>query len=145
MRLWHYQLLPYLPDLQFKGQLRELVLIMKQRREGTCNHLLINNVMDYLGNDLYAYAELYLVEYVKRYHKTPKSLTEEMKIYEKDFGKGKPTEIFRDWHNFEYLRICMANLYEKHKYAKGKSRITDSEWKRLSDAYKIFVWGEYKV
>lgn len=145
MRLWHYQLLPYLPDLQFKGQLRELVLIMKQRHEGTTNHLLINNVMDYLGNDLYAYAELYLIEYVKRYHKAPKSLTEEMKIYEKDFGKGKPTEIFKDWHNFEYLRICMANLYEKHKYAKGKSRITDSEWKKLSDAYKLFVWGEYKV
>lgn len=25
MRLWHYRLFPYLPDLQFRGQLRELV------------------------------------------------------------------------------------------------------------------------
>ena len=25
MRLWHYKLLPYLPDAQFKGQLRELI------------------------------------------------------------------------------------------------------------------------
>lgn len=145
MRLWHYQLLPYLPDLQFKGQLRELVLIMKQRREGTTNHLLINKVMDYLGNDLYAYAELYLIEYVKRYHKAPKSLSEEMKIYEKGFGKGKPTEIFKNWHGFEYLRICMANLYEKHKYAKGKSRITDSEWAKLEKAYEKLTWERYKV
>lgn len=28
MRLWHCELLPYLPELQFKGQLRELVAIM---------------------------------------------------------------------------------------------------------------------
>ena len=29
MRIWHYKLLPYLPDKQFKGQLRELVAIMR--------------------------------------------------------------------------------------------------------------------
>ena len=28
MRMWHYRLIPYLPDLQLKGQLRELVAIM---------------------------------------------------------------------------------------------------------------------
>lgn len=33
MRLFHYALLPYLPELQFKGQLREIVLIMHQWRD----------------------------------------------------------------------------------------------------------------
>lgn len=32
-RLWDYRLLPYLPDLQFKGQLREIVLIMHDWRD----------------------------------------------------------------------------------------------------------------
>ena len=33
MRLWHYKLLPYLPDAQFKGQLRELVAILHDWRD----------------------------------------------------------------------------------------------------------------
>ena len=33
MRLWHYRLLPYLPDAQFKGQLREMVAIMHDWRD----------------------------------------------------------------------------------------------------------------
>lgn len=45
MRIWHYQLLPYLPDAQFKGQLRELVAIMRDwKRKGKTNHVLINKV-----------------------------------------------------------------------------------------------------
>ena len=48
MRLWHYELLPYLPELQFKGQLRELVAIMKDiKSKGTTNHILINKAMEY--------------------------------------------------------------------------------------------------
>ena len=39
MRLWHYRLFPYLPDLQFRGQLRELVAIMHDLRDkGQTNH-----------------------------------------------------------------------------------------------------------
>ena len=48
MRLWAVQLLPYLSEAQFKGQLRELVLIMRTWRDtGKTNHLLINKVMEY--------------------------------------------------------------------------------------------------
>lgn len=47
MRIWHWKLLPYLPDRQFKGQLRELVAIMHDWRDkGRTNHLLINRVME---------------------------------------------------------------------------------------------------
>jgi uncharacterized protein (TIGR02328 family) len=60
MRIWHYALLPYLPDAQFKGQLRELVAIMHDWRDkGTTNHLLINRVMDYPKEELYNYFILY--------------------------------------------------------------------------------------
>lgn len=53
IRIWHYQLLPYLPDAQFKGQLRELVAIMHDWRDkGKTNHLLINKVMEYPKNSI---------------------------------------------------------------------------------------------
>lgn len=52
---------------------------------------------------------------------------------------------FKDWHNKEYLRICMSNLFEKHKYGVGKSRITDEEWQRLVDGYKQITGEEYLI
>ena len=66
MRIFHYALFPYLPDLQFRGQLRELIAIMHQWRDkGATNHLLINKVMEYLKRDLVAY----FLEYEVRYNK----------------------------------------------------------------------------
>ena len=53
--------------------------------------------------------------------------------------------IFEDWHNKEYLRVCMANLYEKHIFGIGKSRITDEEWQRLIEGYKQITGEEYRI
>lgn len=70
MRLWHYALLPSLPDAQFKGQLRELVAIMHNLRDnGATNHLLINRVMEYGKDELFAYWCIYRLEYAHRYGK----------------------------------------------------------------------------
>lgn len=145
MRLWHYRLLPYLPDLQFKGQLRELVAIMHDWRDkGTTNHLLINKVMDFTPRNLTAYFLMYEEEYRKRYSKPINRLTVmefitfcgETRLY---------CEPFKGWHNKEYLRVCMANLYEKHFFGVGKSRITDEEWQRLLDGYKAITGEEYVI
>lgn len=141
MRLFHYALIPYLPDLQFRGQLREIVLIMHQWRDkGTTNHLLINKVMDYMKSDLTGYVTLYSTEYEARYGK---------KLPLKDFIQFSDglahTPPFKGWHNKEYLRVCMANLYEKHFFGVGKSRITDEEWQRLLDGYKVITGEEYQI
>lgn len=141
MRLWAWQLLPYLSDLQFKGQLRELVAIKRDwERKGTTNHLLINRVMEYSKEELTGYATLYAIEYEKRYNK---------KMALKEFiefsGGLACTPPFKDWHNKEYLRVCMANLYEKHIFGVGKSRITDEEWQRLLDGYKTITGEEYMI
>ena len=56
---------------------------------------------------------------------------------------GKP--IFDGWHNKEYLRVCMANLYEKHFFGIGKSRITDEELQILLGGYKTITGEEYKI
>jgi uncharacterized protein (TIGR02328 family) len=160
MRIWDYRLLPYLPDAQFKGQLRELVAIMHDWRDkGKTNHLLINRVMEYDKAHLTSYFLRYRIEFQKRYHKEISYCEEFMSFadlkygddFTVDFATGKivsvrvKRDIFPGWHNTEYLRVCMANLYEKHFFGIGKSRITDEEWKVLLDGYKAITGEEYKI
>lgn len=143
MRLWHVDLLPYLPDAQFKGQLRELVAIKRDwETKGKTNHLLINRVMEYPKNELVKYFVMYEAIYHKRYGKWIFEKWQEFKA----FDDGSHTNsIFPCWHNKEYLRVCMANLYEKHFFGVGKSRITDEEWQRLLDGYKAITGEEYRI
>ena len=142
MRLWHYQLLPYLPDAQFKGQLRELVAIMHQwRNNGKTNHLLINKVMEYPKADLYGYFLEYAVEYEKRYGVLPKQ-TDEFR----EFGNHQFTQKpLAGWHSKEYLRVCLGNIHEKHFFGIGKSRIMDEEWQGILDGYKTITGEDYII
>ena len=145
MRLWHCELLPYLPELQFKGQLREMVAILHDlKSKGKTNHLLINRIMEYPKADFYGYFLTYATEHKKRYLYYPKkSICDEFLEYGQ--GCNIKADDFCGWHNTEYLRVCMANLYEKHHFGIGKSRITDEEWKRLCDGYKAITGEEYKI
>ena len=144
MRMWHYKLLPYLPELQFKGQLRELVAIMRDWRDkGTTNHLLINKVMDYGKCELMRYFVCYESCYHFRYGHWLDRYSDEFVRF---CGKMDDDRHYSDgWHDDEYLRICMANLYEKHKYGRGKSRISDAEWEFLLKGYKKITGEEYEV
>lgn len=147
MRIWHTALLPYLPDLQFKGQLRELVAIMHDLRDkGTTNHILINKVMEYPKEDLFRYAVVYDAESLERYGK---SIGEKIKREFVEFCPNRHSylsyNIFKGWHTREYLRSNMANLWEKHFMGVGKSRITDEEWQRLCEGYKNITGEEYRI
>lgn len=148
MRLWHYKLLPYLPDKQFRGQLRELVAIMHTWRDKEkTNHLLINRVMNYDKGQLTFYFMLYEQEYFRRYSKWPKF---EIKKEFMEFCDYLPIceqgqSIFKGWHNGDYLKICMANLFEKWYYAQSKSKITDMEWSVLLEGYKDITGDKYYV
>jgi uncharacterized protein (TIGR02328 family) len=151
MRIWDFRLLPYLPDAQFRGQLRELVAIMHDWRDvGHTNHLLINRVMDYPKSELYTYFLLYQCLYYQRYEKPIN------KKYEKEFDEFangeymSPEEVvnnglFNNWHNKKYLRVCLSNLYEKHFFGVGKSHITRDEWNRLLDGYKAITGEDYTI
>ena len=162
-RIWDYRLLPYLPDAQFKGQLRELVKIMRDcRDDGETNHLLINLVMYFAPRNLTSYFLRYNEEYTKRYGKNiDRNIYWEFlnfanyeieKDYKVSFANGVDVvsvkvlkDIFAGWHNKEYLRVCMANLYEKHFFGIGKSRITDEEWQTLCEGYKAITGEEYVI
>ena len=145
MRIWHYALLPYLSKLQFDGQLRELVAIKRDwETKGTTNHLLINRIMQYPKSELTRYFLWYDVCYYNRYKKSVglKYFQEFMNFSNDDDSE---TTIYNGWHNKEYLRVCMANLYEKHHFGVGKSRISDEEWQRLIDGYKQITGEEYVI
>ena len=147
MRLWHYKLLPYLPDAQFRGQLRELVAIMHDWREnGKTNHILINRVTDYSKSELTSYFLIYTAHYFLRYEKLPaKSLSDEFQAFAPVRDEPESGCIYVDWHDREYLRVCMANLYEKYAYAKGRSAISQEEWDKLREGYRRLTGEDYLI
>lgn len=139
-------MLSYLPEAQFKGQLRELIAIMHDWRDkGKTNHLLINQVMSYPKSELAIYFLYYEDEYIRRYGKDI-----DVKYCNEfcDFAKNTPlltkTPLFVGWHNKIYLRICMANLYEKF-LAVGKNRITLAEWSKLKAGYEAITGEVYEL
>lgn len=137
MRIWHIDLLPYLPDRQFRGQLRELVYILHAvQRSGTPNHILVNFVTEYPPGDLTEYFHVYADEYQRRYGKpVAERIFREFDGYaDRSHRRPFPGQMDRG-----YLDICLSNLYEKHRYGRGGSRISDSEYRRLCDGYQSAV------
>lgn len=144
MRLWSYQLLPYLPDAQFHSQLRELVAIMHDWRDkNITNHLLINRVMLYPKSELTGYFNYYQMIYKRKFGKINEKYWTEFQ----EFSNYECTTnlFFYNWHNDEYLRVCMANLYEKYKFGVGKSKISELEWIILLDGYKKITGKNYII
>ena len=142
MRLWAYPMIPFLPDNQLRGQWRECVLIAKDLQEkGKTNHLLINILEEYPHNDFMTYCWYVYQEMQNRgFAVTMASMKKVFNIsYHID------TDIFNGWHNKEYLRVCYANLFEKYKFGRGKSRITETEWQRLLEGYKYLTNENYEI
>ena len=158
MRCWHKDLIPYLPDLQLKGQWRECALIADAlAKNGTPNHLLVNLVTEFDPQEFGVYCQRIYDEMQKRKFNPPFDkmcrimsdiVNWDLRVDAKDNSRMRTIACgvgFKGWHNSEYLRVCMANLYEKHFFGVGKSRITDEEWKILLDGYKEITGEEYKI
>ena len=148
MRLWSVGILPHLPDLQFRGQLRELIAIMHEWRDkGKTNHLLINKVMEYDKQDLLEYFLIYNKEYFKRYNKSfnPK-YNDEFYDFARNIKSPSHYIPYKSWINTkEHTRVEMANLYEKHYCAESKSRISDEDWDKMEKYYKDTFCEDYKI
>ena len=127
MRLWHIDLIPYLPKQQLLSQWRELNSIYANENK----HILINFVYKYKPIHLLAYSQVVLREMKKRGYKLSfkkynnyfesKGLDDELILFEDDgYIDLQPFE----WDmNNEYLKICCWNLYEK--YIRGQEGFTD--------------------
>lgn len=115
MRLWHYKLIPFLPNKQLISQWRELNLIFTNKPD----HILINYVYDYPKTDLYLYTLMIVYEMRKR-NISIKTFSNIYHYFEIDYlDKVKSESFLYQSHPFEehhdgaYYKICCANLYEK--------------------------------
>ena len=107
MRLWHVDLLNYLPKGQLLSQWRELNSIFAKEDK----HILINYIYEYPKNDLYIYAKKVIEEMKKRGYQIRSY--EKMNKYFGDLESVKHVKPFKNHHDNEYLQICYYNLKEK--------------------------------
>jgi uncharacterized protein (TIGR02328 family) len=124
IRLWHYDLLPYLPKSQLLAQKRECDLIWKDiANDKQTNHILINYIWKYdVANFSMYYLKLY-AEFEKRGYKFNVSTNY---IPTKYFF-----EPYQEHHNKQYLIQCFYNLQEK--YTRGQKDFDYETYIALSD------------
>ena len=73
MRLWHKDLIPYLPKQQLIAQWRECCAICSNiANKGTPNHLLVNKVKEFHAFHFWNYCSLIGEEFNKRGYKLSK-------------------------------------------------------------------------
>lgn len=126
MRLWHIDLIPYLPKSQLLAQWRELNSIFKKQDK----HILINYIYDYPERYLLTYTNKVLKEMNKRGFKI-KSVDNYKDFFALTENVGN--ERFKE-HNDEYLTICYWNLREK--YIRKQRDFTKEVWDKLEEFYK---------
>ena len=148
MRLWHYKLIPFLPDSQLVAQWRELNSIFKKQDK----HILINYVYEYPKEDLLAYTYKVIHEMVSR-NMSIKSLKNSNKYFgnngceeyinrykylKQDFEnpiiRVDYREPFSKHHTDRYLLQCFYNLQEK--YDRGQKDFSKEQYKRLEEFVK---------
>ena len=136
MRLWHKDLISFLPKQQLLAQWRECCCIARNISvNGTPNHLLVNKILDYPIEHFHRYAQEVAYEMLRRGYKCDlnkfKSLN---KNGTKFVNMPSHTELFEGWHNDRYLRQCYFNLQEKYDCG----GISETEWSAIYDMYKNY-------
>ena len=153
MRLWHKDLLPYLPMQQMIAQWRECCAIAsKLAKDHTPDHSLVNKLLDYDPAHFDTYVTMVLEQFgIRRYSLSDKAL--------KDYGQNyrawvnylkaelpwrvdsniviPKEQVFDGWHNKRYLRQCYYNLEEKFDCG----AIPENEWDRVINGYVILGGG----
>ena len=135
MRLWHTELIPFIPKSQLLAQWRELNSIFAKED----NHILINYVYDYPKEDLFIYTRIVLKEMRAR-NITIRTI-DKMERYFAGITVSQHYTPFINHHNDEYLTICYYNLYEK--YIRGQKDFSVKQFDALQQ-YFYSIKREYK-
>ncbi len=126
MRLWHTDIIPFLPKGQLLSQWRELNSIFAKEDQ----HILINYIYDYPKDDLYAYTKKVLEEMTNRGYQI--RTFDKMERYFSELKDVNVVKPFEHHHNDEYLEICYYNL--KEKFIRGQKDYDTALFQKL-DAY----------
>lgn len=134
MRLWHKDLIPYLPHQQLLGQWRECCAIARNiEKNGTPNHVLVNKVMEYSETDFMRYTKAVFHEMLDRGYRTDWERFKKHLVIE-NHPFTNEDHVFEGWHNDRYLQQCLSNLQEKADCG----AIPAEEWKRITDRWPEF-------
>ena len=130
MRIWHKDLIQYLPRKQLLGQWRECCAIARNiAKNGTPNHVLVNKILLYPNISFDTYAGQIFIEMKNRGYTADWDR----------FAKWRPLpmegtrvdDVFCGWHNDRYLKQCLMNLQEKADCG----AIPAEEWKKITDRW----------
>ena len=145
MRLWHRDMISYLPKQQLLGQWRELCCIASLLAvDHTPNHILVNPITDYPPEHFEAYCNLVIKEMRNRkfeiqdvaLHKLQDNvrawrlyLNQELPFdyVDRDWDVDIGEPIYFDWHTNRYLKQCYYNLEEKY----DRGGVPEDEWMRI--------------
>lgn len=125
MRLWHIDIIPYLPDYQLSGQWKELDLIFRKQPKD----ILINYIYDYPKEYLLYYSNVVMKELYKRH-----IIIHDFTNYDEYFKDVaiKESDKFRYLqHNNKYFKLCFSLLYER--YIHGQKDYTEDKMEALVD------------
>lgn len=128
MRLWHYKLIPYLPNKMLISQWRELIAIKRQWEKGTLKHRLVSYVMDYNKEYFYYYTYSVVEEMRERKIHYQHKYYDEIQEFCVNDEYCYPCPIYPE-HDNRYLRQCYYNLQEKY----DRGIITEEEWLKIYD------------
>lgn len=141
LRLWHKDLISFLPKSQILGQWRELFSIIKNIQDnGTSNHILVNNVMNYDMKHLITYINIVREELKNRGYKITQSSVNKLNIFIKDYCKVEDNnyidmvDLFEGWHNGRYFLQCLLNLQEKYDC----NGISKEEWRHIYNQFEYY-------
>ena len=125
MRLWHSDIIPYLPNYQLFKQWKELDLIFRKQPKD----ILINYIYDYPKEYLLYYSNVVMKELYKRH-----IIIHNFKNYDEYFKDVtiKESDKFRYLqHNDKYFKLCFCLLYER--YIHGQKDYTEDKMEALVD------------
>lgn len=130
MYMWHYRMIPYLPDRFLREQFDNCIRIAGEISiMGNPKSLFLSSLMKYPIQQFRDYCNMLIVEMLHR-----SMSISEFQISKLDDCIGFDVEsinihreIFKDWHNDAYMTMCVTNLMT----LKDQSIISQEEWETI--------------
>lgn len=132
MRLWHIDLIHYLPKSQLIAQWRELNSIYKDQPK----HILINYIYNYDKEYLLAYSWAVMNEMYRRkidYKINNNFLSYFNSIHDIEKDGNEIAKLRYPEHNKRYFQQCFYNLQEK--YDREQKGFTSETMRKLEEEY----------
>ena len=133
MRLWHYALIPVLPNKMLVSQWRECIAIKRQWEKGTLRHRLVSYVAEYNKGYFYRYVWDIVEEMKKRNIKFQIKYLNEISIFTDGCQIASINQHYLT-HNDRYLKQCYFNLQEKY----DRGIISEEEWSPIEEFMNKF-------